>query len=236
MWPSDAESLRSYQRDLAAAEPPPAWKPGDEQLRLGGCWVCFPRGISGPGAAGDRAWAAAVTMSQQETTEATVVDGVTGAPYEPGLLALRLGPLLEQAVLALHGRPDVLLVDGTGRDHPRRAGLAVHLGATLELPTAGVTHRPLAARGDWPHDRRGATSPLSVEGEVVARWVRTQPGVRPLVVHPGWRVDLSTAVELVLATTERQRTPEPLRHARQAARIQRVEEDRRTISPDHRGA
>src|SRR4029453_17576075 len=86
--------------------------------------------------------------------------GRAGPPYEPGLLALREGALLEGAVRALGHPPDVLLVDATGRDHPRRAGLALHLGAMLELPTIGVTHRLLAAEGGWPADERGARSPL----------------------------------------------------------------------------
>ena len=104
---------------------------------------------------------------------------------------------------------------------PARAGLAVHLGAVLDLPTVGVKHRPLVAQGSWPSDSRGAVSALRMGNEVVACWVRTRAGARPLVVHPGWRVDLPTAVGLVLAATGRRRTPEPLRRARQAARVAR---------------
>jgi deoxyribonuclease V len=220
MWPVDADSLIACQEELATADPP-AWQPA-EGIRIGGCWVCFPRGLTGPGAAGDPAWAAAVVLAGEEMVAEAVTEGVAGAAYQPGLLALRIGALMERATQALATRPDVLLVDGTGRDHPRRAGLAVHLGAVLEMPTVGVTHRPLLARGDWPEDRRGASSPLHIDGEQVARWVRTRPGVRPLAVHPGWRVDLGTAVDLVLATTARRRTPEPLRQARHAARIRRA--------------
>ena len=76
-----------------------------------------------------------------------VVTGVAGAPYVPGLLALRIGPLMERAVHGLATRPDVVLLDATGRDHPRGAGLALQLGAVLGLPTVGITHRPLLARG-----------------------------------------------------------------------------------------
>jgi deoxyribonuclease V len=86
------------------------------------------------------------------------VEGEAGAPYEPGLLALRGGPLLEAAVRALKNLPDVLLIDGTGRDHPRRAGIALHLGAVLDLPTVGVTHRALLASGEWPPDESGVRS------------------------------------------------------------------------------
>jgi deoxyribonuclease V len=146
-----------------------------------------------------------------------VVTGAAGAAYEPGLLALREGLLLERAVRALDERPDVLLVDATGRDHPRRAGLALHLGAVLELPSIGVTHRPLLAEGEWPSDDRGATRPLVLHGEVVGCWVRTKRGTRPLAVHAGWRTTAETAADLVMRVAQA-RTPEPLRQARRLAR------------------
>jgi deoxyribonuclease V len=216
VWPSDARQLIEHQRRLAALRREP-WRPYDDELRVGGCWVCFPRGQSGPGAAGDRAWSAAALLRSRRVVARRVAPGMARAGYLPGLLALRLGPLLDQVVGLLPEPPDVLLLDGTGRDHPRRAGLAVHLGAELDVPTVGVTHRPLVARGDWPDDVAGASAPLSIDGEVVAAWVRTRPGSRPLVVHPGWRTDLEIAVDLVRRTAAR-RTPEPLRVARQAAR------------------
>jgi deoxyribonuclease V len=217
MWPEDADSLIAYQRQLADATPEP-WTPSGSGMRIGGCWVCFPRGLTGPGSAGDAAWAAAVALAGGRVVEQRVLDGVTGAPYTPGLLALRMGALMEQAVRGLATAPDVLLLDASGRDHPRRAGLALHLGAVLDMPTVGITHRPLLAEGEWPADRRGATSPLRIGDEVVGCWLRTQAGVRPLAVHPGWRVDLPTAVDLVAGASARRRTPEPLRRARQLAR------------------
>ena len=218
MWPADPDALVEAQHAVARARPEP-WRPSGDPL-LAGCWVCFPRGLTGRGGAGDPAWSAVTVMRGQAVLEQDVRRGVAGAPYEPGLLALRLGPVLEDAVRAV-ARPEVLLVDATASDHPRGAGLARHLGAVLDLPTIGVTHRPLLARGDWPDDRTGATSPLSIDGAVVACWVRTRAGTRPLVVHPGWRVDLDTAVAIVAATTGRRRTPEPLRRARQLARTAR---------------
>ena len=220
MWPSDAEALRAVQQELAAAAPEPWTIPAG--VRIGGCWVCFPRGLTGPGGASDPSWAAAVVMQEGRVIDEAISEGLTGAPYEPGLLALRLGPVLEKVLRELAVPPDVMMVDATGRDHPRRAGFALHLGAALELPTIGVTHRPLLAEGDWPGDWRGDTSALRIGDEVVAAWVRTQPEVRPLVVHPGWRLDLQQAVELVLATTPLRRTPEPLRHARHLARHARA--------------
>jgi len=171
---------------------------------------------------GDPAWAAVVVICGRTLVAQASVAGEAGAPYAAGLLALREGPILEAAVRALERRPDVLLVDATGRDHPRRAGLALHLGAVLGLPTVGVTHRPLLAEGAWPDDRRGASVPLRLDGEVVGAWVRTRPGARPLAVHAAWRTSVGIAVEVVLEATWRHRTPEPLRCARQLARTARA--------------
>jgi deoxyribonuclease V len=156
-WPRTREELIEEQRRLAALDPP-LWRfePG---ARIGGVFVCFARGSSGRGRAGERAWAAA-----RAGGSAAVVSGQAGAPYESGLLALREGALLEAAVCGLPGPPDVLLVDATGRDHPRRAGLALHLGALLDVATIGVTHRPLVAEGNWPPDERGADSPVARSG------------------------------------------------------------------------
>jgi deoxyribonuclease V len=214
-WPASADELVDVQRALADAVPSP-WRP-DGQAVIGGCFVCSPRGKSGHGAAGDPLWAAATA------SEATaVIKAQAGAPYRAGLLALREGPALEAAVRALEQAPDVLLVDGTGRDHPRRAGLALQLGSVLDLPTVGVTHRPLLAHGLWPDDERGARSPIVLDGAVVGYWVRTRSGTRPLAVHAAWRTDPETAVQVVLSSLTGLRAPEPLRRARRAAREARA--------------
>jgi deoxyribonuclease V len=156
-----------------------------------------------------------------------VVRGDAGAAYEPGLLALREGPLLESAVRALPARPEVIIANATGRDHPHGAGLALHLGAALGLPSVGVTDRPLVAHAAETPSERGTTSPLLVEGVEVARLLRTRLGVRPLVIHAGWRTDLDTAVSVVLGSIGRARTPEPLRRARREARRTRAVEENR---------
>jgi deoxyribonuclease V len=212
-----ATELVAEQSRLAALAPP-LWDRAPAAV-VGGCFVCFERGPSGPGRAGDRAWAAAAAAG-----ETASITGAAGAGYEAGLLALREGALLEAAVRALPRLPDVLLVDATGRDHPRRAGLALQLGAVLDLPTVGVTHRSLLAAGDPPADEPGATSPLVLAGEVVGFWLRTARGRRPLAVHAAWRTHPDTAVEVVLSCTAGVRTPEPLRRARTAARSARAAE------------
>jgi deoxyribonuclease V len=215
-WPRTREGLIAEQARLAALEPA-RWRFAPD-ARIGGAFVCFARGGRGPGRAGDRAWAAACLGRST-----TMVAGHAGAPYEPGLLALREGVLMEAAVRGLTEGPHLLLVDATGRDHPRRAGLALQLGAVLELPTVGVTHRPLVAEGEWPPDARGARSPLLLGGELVGYWLRTRGGTRPLAVHAAWRTDPDTAAEVALAAS-RLRTPEPLRRARRRAREARARE------------
>jgi deoxyribonuclease V len=206
-WPTEAEELVAVQRELAHEHPAP-WRP-DDAPRVGGCFAVFPEDGS--------AVAAAVVAGETATAV-----GETHSPYRPGLLALRAGPVLEAAVRGLPEPPDVLIVDATGRDHPRRAGLAVQLGSMLDLPTIGVTHRTLLAGGDWPAAERGAHSPLELDGEEVGAWLRIMPLARPIAVHAGWRTDPETAVEVVMAIARKVRTPEPLRAARKAARIARA--------------
>ncbi len=222
VWPRTEEDLEEEQLRLARLRPPP-WRPGPSLL-AGGCFVAWLPGEAGPGRAGDHAWVAAVVVDGATLVAQAVVAAVAGAPYRPGLLALREGPGLEVAVAALTVEPHVLLVDATGRDHPRRAGLAVQLGAVLEIPTVGVTHRPLRAGGPEPGPLTGETSPVLLDGDEVGRWVRTRAGVRAIVAHAGWRTDPATAAEVVLRTTQGARTPEPLRRARVLARTVRAAE------------
>jgi deoxyinosine 3'endonuclease (endonuclease V) len=143
-WPATVHELTQLQHALAELTPEP-WQPPATVLRIGACFVCFER-VHGAGAAGDRGFAGAAVTSRRRLLAGVSVSGLAGGPYRPALLALREGPLLEQAVRALPITPEVLVVNATGRDHPRRAGLALHLGAVLGLPTVGVTTRPLVAR------------------------------------------------------------------------------------------
>jgi deoxyribonuclease V len=228
MWPGTAAELVRVQRELGELTPP-AWRPSGPRPLVAGCFVCFRRGQRGRGCAGEPGWAAAVLMrGDRRQAGSAVVSGRAAAPYEPGLLALREGPLLEAALRALPQRPQVVMANASGRDHPRGAGLALHLGAELELPSVGVTDRPLLATGSDPGRERGATSPLVLDHSEVARSLRSRARARPIVVHSGWRTDLDTAAAVVLASSRRARTPEPLRRARRAARQARAEAETRS--------
>jgi deoxyribonuclease V len=191
-------------------------------MRVGAVFAATPRAAQGPGAAGDSAWVAAVAVVDGHVTESVVVHDRFDAPYEPGLLALREGRLLQDIVGRLHQAPEVLLVNATGRDHPRRAGLALHLGAACGLSTVGVTDRPLLAYGPQPGPEPGASSELLLEGELVGYVLRTQANTRSIVVHAGWRVDPPTARQIVMAVRGHARTPLPLREARRLARATRT--------------
>jgi deoxyribonuclease V len=222
-WPVTPEELEAVQRHLAAAVPPD-WQPPNAGWTAAGCFVCFVHGMPGPGAPGDRGWAAAALTRGDALVAVAVERGTAGAGYVPGMLALREGSLLEAAVRKLPARPDVLIVDATGRDHPRRAGLALHLGAQLDLPTAGVTDRPLLAAGVPPADEDGAASPLLIGSEIVGYWIRPRRGLRPLAAHAAWRTAPDVAASVVLALCRGPRTPAPLRAARRAAREARARE------------
>jgi deoxyribonuclease V len=219
-WPATAHELIQLQQVLGEITPE-RWQPPTTPPRIGACFICFER-VQGAGATGDTGFAGAAVTYRRRLLAGVTSSGPTGGPYLPALLALREGPLLEQAVRALPIAPEVLLVNATGRDHPRRAGLALHLGAVLGLPTVGVTTRPLVADGPWPADQRGATAALLLDGEVVGCWVRTRAGAKPVAVHAAWQTDAQAAVQVVLAATRRARTPEPLRRARTLARTRRA--------------
>ena len=225
--------------------------------RFGGCFVVHRRGVAGPGRAGDRVWAAAVVWERpagaavrarradrhlrgaapatrghprqaDDVLAQAVLSAEVPAPYRPGLLAAREGAVLAGALAALGVHPDVVLVDASGLDHPRHAGLAVHLGAATGMPTVGVTRRPMVASGLLPELHRGARSPLLLDGRCVAYWVCTKDGVQPVVAHAGWRTSPETSVRVVLeASTPAARTPVPLQEARRVAREARSLADRR---------
>ena len=223
MWPTSREQLIEVQYALAQATPDRWHPPRREPPAIGAVVVVFARGQTGAGARGDPAWSAAAVLQRRQVLAEATVTGAAGDSYVPGLLALREGPCLESAIRALSVAPDVLLVDATARDHPRRAGLALQLGAVADVPTVGATHRPLLAQGEWPDDDRGACSPLLLDGECVGAWLRTRRGARPLAVHPAWRTTLDVAIDVVLLAARGHRTPEPLRHARRLARIARAD-------------
>lgn len=136
-------------------------------------------------------------------------------PYIPGLLSFREAPACLAAVTKLESRPDLFLIDGQGVAHPRRLGLAAHLGLFLDRPTIGCAKSRLIGTFDEPGAEKGAHSPLYDRDEVIGAVVRTRTKVKPLFVSVGHRCTLDDAIALTLACTTRYRLPEPTRLAHQ---------------------
>ncbi len=168
---------------------------------------------------GDRARAAVCVLSLPglEEVERAVVEAAVRFPYVPGLLGFREVPCLLEAFARLQCRPDAVLVDGQGLAHPRRFGVACHLGVALDLPAVGVGKSLLVGRHREPGQRRGSRARLVHQGEVIGAVLRTRDGVKPVYVSIGHRFDLESAVRLVLSTGRGLRLPEPIRAAHRAA-------------------
>lgn len=138
-------------------------------------------------------------------------------PYLPGLLSFREVPAALAAFERLRRMPDLILCDGQGIAHPRRFGIASHLGLLLDRPTIGVAKTRLVGDHRAPADRRGAWTPLTDSGEVIGAVLRTRNGVKPLYVSIGHRVSLAGALRWVMACTTRHRLPETTRAAHRLA-------------------
>ncbi|MET9272894.1 deoxyribonuclease V [Kribbella sp. NPDC003557] len=169
---------------------------------------------------GDRFAAAVVVLDRETLTEIdrAVVVGETRFPYRPGLFAFREVPGLLTALGRLKTAPDLLVCDGQGLAHPRRFGLACHLGVLTGIPAIGVAKNAFVGiHGELGRDR-GATAAVVDDDEVVGAALRTQDGVKPVYVSIGHRVSLATAVAHVLHLAPRYRLPETTRLADRACR------------------
>lgn len=152
-------------------------------------------------------------------------------PYIPGLLSFREAPLVLRALAALPMRPDLLLCDGHGVAHPRRFGLACHLGLLTGLPSAGCAKSWLLGEYEELGRALGDTTPLRLDGEVIGAALRTRPASRPLFVSPGYRLTQAQALEVTLRLLRGARLPEPARAAdRLAAATRRAALSARSAS------
>lgn len=176
--------------------------------RVGGCDVAV---------AGDRLCAVWLVFSLPALEILDRAEAVVPArfPYVPGLLSFRELPALLEAFARLRVRPEAILCDGQGIAHPRRFGLACHLGVLLDLPSVGCAKSRLVGEHDEPGRERGARAPLRDGRETIGAVLRTRDGVRPLYVSIGHRVTLADAVRLVLRCGAGFRLPEPTRRADQ---------------------
>lgn len=206
--PEEAVELQLRMAPLVDPHPPAGFRP----RTAAGLDVAYDEGT-------DRLYAAVVVLdiASLETVAESVVPGVTDFPYVPGLFAFRELPALLAALERLTVSPDLLICDGQGVAHPRRFGLASHLGVVTGLPSIGVAKTPMG-QYDPPGPERGDWTELRDGNDVVGRALRTQREVKPLFVSIGHRTDLDTACEQVLRLAPKYRQPETTRRADQLCR------------------
>ncbi len=166
--------------------------------------------------------AAAFDWPGLELRESALAARPLDFPYVPGLLSFREAPALLAALETLTARPDLLLVDGQGLAHPRRFGLACHVGVLADIPTIGVAKSRLIGTYEEPDAVKGSRTALIDRDEVIGAVLRTREATRPLFVSVGHRVDLESAVDWVLRATPRYRLPEPLRISDRLSRLHRA--------------
>ena len=169
---------------------------------------------------GNRATAAIAILraSDLSVVETRTLDTATRFPYVPGLLSFRELPAICSLLRQVTVIPDLLICDGQGIAHPRRFGLACHLGVMFDMPTIGCAKTRLLGTSCEPGMARGDSAALLDRGEPVGCVLRTRSGVRPVYVSPGHRISVASACAWALKLSPRFRLPEPLRLADQAAR------------------
>ncbi len=184
--------------------------------RVGGCDVAYDRLDENLFAGVVVLDAADLSVVEQATTESAV-----RFPYVPGFLSFREAPAILEAYSKLRRKPDLLLVDGHGWAHPRRFGIACHVGVLLDLPVVGVAKSLLVGKAGVPRPARGSRAPIVHRGERIGTVLRSRSGVAAVYVSVGHRVSLGTAVRWVLACGAGYRLPEPVRRAHHLVTVSR---------------
>ncbi len=160
-----------------------------------------------------RAAVTVLSFPALELVEYAIAEEPTRFPYVPGYLSFREVPAILAALNKLKQRPDLLLCDGQGIAHPRRFGLACHLGVLTNIPSIGVAKSRLVGEHEEPGAERGARAELIHQGELIGAVLRTRDKVKPLYISTGHRISLDSACELVLRCLTRYRLPETTRWA-----------------------
>ena len=164
-----------------------------------------------------RAAAAVLSYPELQLIDSAIARRVTTFPYIPGLLSFREIPAVLDALAKLDKQPDLLICDGQGIAHPRRFGIASHLGLLVNLPSIGVAKSRLYGNHDSVPESKGAYTELVVKDETIGAVLRTRVNVKPLYISVGHRISLETALHYVMACITRYRLPETTRHAHRLA-------------------
>ncbi|MFO7593125.1 MAG: deoxyribonuclease V [Pseudomonadota bacterium] len=164
-----------------------------------------------------RAAVAVLAFPSLELVDSAIARRPTRFPYVPGLLSFREIPAVLEAMAQLTRLPDMLLCDGQGIAHPRRLGIASHLGLLLDLPAIGVGKSRLIGTHEEPGSEKGQWQPLYDKGEEIGCVLRSRSGVKPLYISPGHRIGLTSAREWVMRCLTRYRLPETTRWAHRLA-------------------
>jgi deoxyribonuclease V len=157
------------------------------------------------------------TFPDMQPVETVRTQMPTPFPYIPGLLTFREGPVLEEAFKKLQHVPDVFIFDGNGRIHPRKMGIAAHLGLWLQKPTIGCGKTLMIGDYVEPPDERGKYADLMYRGAVIGAILRTRAGTKPVFISAGHLMDLPGSIAITMACTGKYRLPEPIRMAHHAA-------------------
>ncbi|MBF0459029.1 MAG: endonuclease V [Nitrospirae bacterium] len=152
-------------------------------------------------------------------------------PYIPGFLSFREAPALIGAIRGLRHRPDAVIVDGQGIAHPRRIGLASHIGVLLNMVSVGAAKSRLIGHYEEPGREKGSRSYLSDAGERIGAVLRSRTGVKPLFISPGHLIDIDGAVDMIINCLRQYRLPEPVRFAHNAAAIYKSQLKRVSAPP-----
>lgn len=148
-------------------------------------------------------------LQTREIVEYHIAQTPLTFPYVPGLLSFREIPAILEAIKKIQQEPDVVIVDGHGIAHPRRLGIAAHLGIMLDLPTFGCAKKLLYGNYNEPKLERGSISPLMIKNEIIGNVIRTKTNVKPVIISIGHKIDLASATELTMECSGKFRLPEP---------------------------
>jgi deoxyribonuclease V len=209
-WPATAEEATAIQQQLRGEIIT------EDQLgpvqRVAGVDVGFESGGTIT-----RAAIAVLSFPELQLVEQAIARRPTTFPYIPGFLSFREIPAVLDALERITTPPDLLLCDGQGIAHPRRMGIAAHLGLLVDLPAIGVGKSLLVGKHEEVPEERGAWQPLRHRGETVGAVLRTRVGTKPLYISLGHRISLLTAIDYVMRCTTKWRLPETTRHAHKLA-------------------